>query len=82
MDPEELSLPISRRTWIVAVCLAALLCAALAMPESDVLLATLSPIWLFITILILAPLSGKPEQFVPSQSPFLPTRSPRPPPLQ
>ena len=69
------------RRFIVFLCLAAVLLAAMSPSASGLLLAVFAPIWFVFAALASVPLGQIPERRIAYQVPFLPLVTPRPPPL-
>jgi len=70
------------RRALVFLCLAAILCAALAHVGTSLLIASLAPIWFFLASVVGLSVSGIDEPYDTQPSPVLPVFSPRPPPAQ
>ncbi len=66
---------------VILICLAAILCAALAHAGASLLMAILTPMWLFITSVVALSIVGVDEHDDTQMSPVLPIFSPRPPPI-
>jgi hypothetical protein len=66
----------------VYLCLAALVCAALAHPNAPLPLAILAPAWFFIAMAISHPAGPADDPCVLPLSAVLSSFSPRPPPVQ
>jgi hypothetical protein len=71
----------TRRT-LIFICLAAILCAALAHAGTSLLLAILTPIWFFVTTVVGLSIVAVDVHYDTQISPVLPIFSPRPPPIQ
>jgi len=70
------------RRMLIFICLAAILCAALAHAGTSLVTAILTPIWFFVTTVVALSIVIVDEHCDTQPSPVPPVFSPRPPPIQ